>query len=511
MKFYTRPPERLFVYVSGNSGEIEEVCSSLTFIDKKAVKQYRRSVEAGESMEPPQPVTFFDLQEQRLLYGHLPMLLKELDNRRIKYDIDDLILKMQSSKNDVSVDNLLTIDYRDYQLGAISSALNDKNGIIKVATAGGKTIVAAGVIKSINKPSLFLVTQIPLLHQAVSSFQRFGISNIGVIGDGKKNIGVHTVADARWLSRLVKTDKDIRKWITGVDVLIVDECHRAAANSWLSVILSASRSEYRIGLSGTPFESRVEGESIRDIQITGLFGPIIYEIGARDLMDQGHIARPSIYMVPIDKPKVNRGAVRSKWRGNQGKQYNKIYEEGIVFHPTRNKTASQIIFTLVKKHGLQTLVLVNQIRHGQEIVEMLDAMGVKSVFVAGDKQVFIPNGKVFEDEIENFKSKTVERFANGEFEVMIGSPVFSEGYDLPGGMVEALVLMGGGKGLIPVLQRLGRALRPKPGLNEVVVIDFYDKQHFYLENHSRKRENEYGAEGYEVQGWGEFVSRFVSG
>ena len=48
-------------------------------------------------------------------------------------------------------------------------------------------------------------------------------------------------------------------------------------------------------------------------------------------------------------------------------------------------------------------------------------------------------------------------------------------------------MAGGGKSRIKNLQRIGRGLRRKEGLNEVYIIDFDDKTHVYLASQSKKR------------------------
>jgi len=510
LKITHSPDDRLFLYVKGMPEEIDAVRQSLTFVDQKLWKEYQRALEAGQPMEPPTPVCFFDDDRSRFLLGHWPIVRDDAVQQYIPMEV-------YLPKDAATVPEVLPLEgitYRDYQLEAIQIALAKRYGIIKQATAAGKTIVAAGILTSANRPSLYLVTQVPLLHQGLASFQRFGVPDLGIVGDGNRRIDRNTVADARYLAQLIKRgDTEIVNWLSGVEVLIVDECHRAPAAGWTTVVLSCPASRIRIGLSGTPFESR-DRESLRDIQLIGMFGnsegdALIYETPARELMESGFIAKPKIYMVPIHAPKVNRPAIKTRWA--RGRQYHKIYDEGIVSHSTRNTRATQIIYTLVRKAGLQTLVLVQQIDHGRKILESLTSMGISAVFVAGNKQVFYAGQEEAEtDIITNFRSETVSRFARREFEVLIGSPVFSEGYDLPNGMVEAAVLLSGGKGLIPVLQRLGRALRPKPDNNEVVIIDFFDSQHFYLEAHSKRRSNEYQAEGYEVYGWGHFIRDFLS-
>lgn len=505
MKIYTRDKECLYLYVEGDFHELEFIDRALTFVDEKKERDYQMALKSKAFyVTKPEPIKFFDRENSRFLSGMLPYLSSQLIEiggaSAVQFEIDEELPNKP-------IKDLYSFEYRDYQRNSIEAALNSKRGIIKVATAGGKTSLAGGIIKSLDQPSLFLVTQVPLLHQAVNSFRNFGIRDIGVIGDRRKEPGYHTIADARYLSQLIKKDKNIRKFVKQVRVLITDEVHRSAANSWLTSIIACEHIERIFGLSGTPFESRMK-ETIRDLQIKGIFGDVIYEVTARELMEQGYIAKPKIYMLSVTGGALKHGPI-TNFR-NRGRQYNRIYTDGIVKHKERNNKAIDALYMLSKINDFSTLVLVNQIKHGTYIIDALHALGIPSVFLAGNKAVWKPGlSEPEQDVIIDFKSETVADFADGKYKVLVGSPVLGEGYDLPGDMVEAMVVLSGGKGLIPVLQRLGRALRPKSGSNEVVVIDFHDYQHFYLENHSRRREAEYKSEGYEVFGEEEFINEFM--
>lgn len=503
MKIYNKQGEYLYYYVSGNFQELAFLKSILTFRDKKKERDYQMALQSKAFyVKEPEPIHFFDEENSRFLGGLLPYVEGKLKSAGGSYT-----LSIKDKVPAKEVQSLYSFSYRKYQQEAIETALSKRRGLIKLATAAGKTAIAGGIIKSLDIPSLFLVTQVPLLHQAAKSFRNFGVRDIGIIGDRRKDFDVHTIADARYLSQLLKSSREAREFVKRVRVVVTDECHRSAANSWLSSILSCSFTEYVFGMSGTPFESRNE-DSIRDIQIKSIFGDVIYEVTARDLLEEGYIAKPIIYMFSVNGGRLSHGAI-TNFR-MRGRQYNKIYVDGIVNHKERNSKAVDAIYVLSQLHDLSVLVLVNHIKHGVLIIDKLKALGIPAVFLAGNKVVYYQGREEPEqDLVENFQSETVKRFASGEFKVLVGSPVLGEGYDLPGDMVEALILLSGGKGLIPVLQRLGRALRPKPGSNEVIVIDFLDHQHFYLENHSRRRSSEYIAEGYDVFGEEKFINDFM--
>jgi superfamily II DNA or RNA helicase len=59
--------------------------------------------------------------------------------------------------------------------------------------------------------------------------------------------------------------------------------------------------------------------------------------------------------------------------------------------------------------------------------------------------------------------------------------------------------MSGQRNYRRVIQRIGRALRPKPGDNKTLIIDFMDHTHFYLTAQSRARIKVYEHDNYRYE------------
>jgi superfamily II DNA or RNA helicase len=230
------------------------------------------------------------------------------------------------------------------------------------------------------------------------------------------------------------------------------------------------------------------------------------------LKEEGYIASPDIYILPVGGVVRTRSQRTFYSQAQRGKEYNRVYKEGITQNETRNSLATQVIFALSKVHNKKTLVIVQHIEHGLDILQRIQDLGVRAVFVIGNNKVYYdPTGDPQKDEVSDFRSETVTRFIAGEFDALIASPVFGVGYNLPGEAVDAGVILSGGRGHGAVLQRLGRSLRPRGGDNRVIIVDFFDSQHFYLSAQSKKRVQEYETEGHAVLGWKEFSSRFLVG
>jgi superfamily II DNA or RNA helicase len=74
-----------------------------------------------------------------------------------------------------------------------------------------------------------------------------------------------------------------------VDVLIVDECHRAASATGMRALALVDAS-WRIGMSGTPFDRTDGGNAL----VVGLLGPQVYHIGIEELTKLGFLTPGSI-------------------------------------------------------------------------------------------------------------------------------------------------------------------------------------------------------------------------
>ena len=80
-------------------------------------------------------------------------------------------------------------ELRDYQQKAIdnlraSIASGNKRVVLQVPTGGGKTAIAGAIIASAldrGKRAIFTVPALSLITQTVSSFERDGVDEIGVI------------------------------------------------------------------------------------------------------------------------------------------------------------------------------------------------------------------------------------------------------------------------------------------------------------------------------------------
>lgn len=378
----------------------------------------------------------------------------------------------------VEDDALVGVTLRDDQLRVVAAALGEGRGLLHVATGGGKTEIGAVVIKALVRlRCLFLVHTKQLLKQARERIAlRLGTieEHIGVIGDGRFEPKHITVATVQSLTR-GRGDAQkrvIAKYLKTIRLLILDETHHASAKTFYHLVQRVD-APWRFGMSGTPF-GLADGKGLL---VEAAFGPVVERVTNEELIGLGVNARPTIRMIEVTEPELDDDL---DWRT--------VYQEGIVLNEARNAAVVEEAAAFARK-GWPTLVLVRELWHGDKLAQGLQAQRVRHAFV---------HGQMPTDEVERHK----HRFVEGKVLVLIASPIFGEGVDLPAvdefPGVRALVIADGGQSVANVLQKIGRGLRKKKGDNLLAVVDFADTTHKWLARHSQERVALYEGEGFEV-------------
>jgi superfamily II DNA or RNA helicase len=413
--------------------------------------------------------------------GMLQRVQKALKKAKYKVRVKDTrpcVEEAPKALQRVSEGMLKGVKLRDYQLDAIRSGLEHRGGICQLATNAGKTAVGAGYIEALGRPiTLYMVPNRKLVAQAkrdLAGFLGMQPDDIGVIQGGKFEPKQITIAITNsLLPRSAAKRKAINKYLKTVQHLILDEVHHAAAKTWMQVVKKCS-AYWRFGLSGTPFD-RSDG---RSAYVEAYCGPAVARVTNKELIQRGFSAKPKIRLKSISKViDYHDNEV------NLDGTYDEVYKAGIV----RNKYFHERIVRDALKHvakGRPTFILIREYEHGFALMDRFEEHGFGRVeFV---------HGKMSEEDIEDAK----KRFADGETQILIVSPVFGEGQSIP--EIRGLVIGDDFKSVILTLQRIGRGLRKKKGDNTLHMTEYAHFTHRYLTEHSDIRVRRYEKEGFEV-------------
>lgn len=429
--------------------------------------------------------------ENSLRNHDMPFEKEELPSLEIK-DIEDDLLSYGPDP----------ITLRDYQCIAIRKAISSYRGIFNVATGGGKTEIIIGTalmmeLESDKKhTSLTVVPSKSSLKQIYRRFRNRGIKNVGRLGGNHKEWDKdHIVATASMLaSRIKAEDHRVLKLLRNVYLLMFDEVHHlGTAPSWQSVALNCTAPR-RFGFSGSPWASGMpfveltneEDSKYADFRVTAHVGETLLYLPSKLLRDMGVIIDPKIYVLPVTEPSLKNNPF-PKWRW--------VYTNGIVQNEQRN---TLIVDTICKLHerGHRVATLVVSIAHGTDLLRRLHSRGLSAAFTKGNDEVITFDGKKVKKH-KDAGEKYRDSFLDGGIDTLIGSVVIDEAMDLPA--MSALILAGGMKSPIRAVQRIGRAIRTAEGKDEAIIIDFRDRQHYFLNNHTSKRLRIYDAHEYEYE------------
>ena len=239
-------------------------------------------------------------------------------------------------------------------------------------------------------------------------------------------------------------------------------CHHMPAADTYSVAM-VYNSPVRIGLSATPM--RVDG---RELKIFGAIGDICARITPVDLIRRGYLTEPRF--VILDPPYIKMRKVKS-WQD--------AYYDGIVANQYRNQMIVETARELMEA-GHKVYVHVERIEHG----DILSTMFGDIPFIHGSTP-------------KKTRDETIAKFAGDELNCLV-STLLGEGVDIP--TMTAIIMAGGLKTPVGVVQKVGRALRKSPGKEEAIIVDFRDKGP-WLSQHFQERMDVYR------ETYGEYVER----
>ncbi len=419
--------------------------------------------------------------------GLLSDARKSLKKNQVEFTLVDCRKRPDATAN-LSLSKSLTV--RDYQREVIDNACKGERGVIQIATGGGKTVCAAGIISKLNvAPFIFFVTSRDLLTQAKESLEENLCQNgqpiqIGQVGGGIidiKDVNVMTVQTAvravgeKWDSKhkfdsddsddktpIEQRRADILAVLKSAKGIICDEVQHWRADTCQLVARALDNAYYTYGLSATPY--RDDGD---DLMINACFGKKITEISASELIRKNWLVRPSIKIVHIKSE-------TSKFR-----QWQQLYKDQVSENDKYNKIVSVITNTYVR-NGRFVLVLVQQLKHGKTLAAMIPG----SVYLSGNS----PKKK---------REQSLNQLRNKEISCIVSTVIFDEGIDVSS--LDTVILAGQGKSRVRAMQRIGRILRIAPGKTKATAIDFRIHQK-YLLDHSKEREKMYRTEEeYEIE------------
>jgi superfamily II DNA or RNA helicase len=365
------------------------------------------------------------------------------------------------------------LDLRDYQIDAMKIMLNNFNGVIKAGTGSGKTELFIAYCKLTKLKTLILFKEIKLAHQTMERMKKAGV-DAGIV-QGNNIDQNHQVVMAT-----VQSGHKIDN-INQFDCIIVDESHNSNRVQYQEIL--CGKFKYRWGFSATPYTPK---DKLKNFKVKMWFGEILFDIAAKELIDEGYLAKPLITFYEVNKATKNvkkkDGTTIQKEVVICDYKYKSAEQAGIIHNAYRNKMIQAFANTLPGT----SLVLVRYVdNHGQILADHIK----DSYFLSGKNKL--------QERVD--VTKMLEK---NEIKTIVASTIFDEGISIDN--VYNVILAGGGVSYIKTLQRIGRGCRLHTDENgnkktSFRVIDFLDITNPILERQSRERIKFCQSEGYEVK------------
>lgn len=340
---------------------------------------------------------------------------------------------------------------RPYQKRIVDNAeralRSKKNTLVVSPTGSGKTVMMASLCDRIGGRTLVLQHRDVLLAQNMNRFRKTSpLRRISIFNASEKSWKGDTVFSmVPTLARHVDT-------IPAIDLILQDECHHLAAESFGRIISAAKEKNPGVMLGGfTATPARADKKSLRRF-----FDNVADKITLRELIGMGFLVPPKAYTVDIG---VREQLEAIKSPSDFGDQtavsdiMNTVPLNGSVVKNWKDRA-----------EGRQTIIFAATVQHARDVAKAFCDAGIKAEVVTGETT-------------NDDRVGLLARFDRGQTQVVANCAVLNEGFDSP--IASCVVLLRQTSSKSPLIQMVGRVLRVidqelYPGVikSNAIVLDF---------------------------------------
>lgn len=338
----------------------------------------------------------------------------------------------------MTVTDRQSVVLRDYQLDAVEEIRGSFKVFNRVCyvlpTGGGKTITFSYVTQNAcakGKGVVIIAHRREIVVQISKALKNMGVPH-GIVAPGFR--ATTDAVQVAMVQTLVKRLGAIPK----PDLLVIDECHHAAAGSWLK-IMSAWKGCKVLGVTATPIRLDKKGLSVA-------FDDMVCGPSMKQLIDRGALAPYLYFAPPCELDLSSLTTVGGDWDGEE-------LDEIVI--------KSQAVGNAIEHYqrylnGKQALVFCASVRGAEVISQMFSQAGIPALAVDGE----MDTGE---------RARRLRMLETGELKIIASCMIISEGFDVPA--VSGAILLRPTMSLSLFLQQVGRSLRPKEGGGCAIILD----------------------------------------
>lgn len=308
-----------------------------------------------------------------------------------------------------------------------------KSVLVQLSTGGGKTVVAAGMIKAAmakGSRSIFIVPRRELMRQTAETFNNYDIPHGYVSAGMPGNPFAQTwIATAGTLARRLDN-------APSVHVAFIDECHFGGAELDRIIRHYQASGAWVIGLSATPL--RTNGKAMGDWFDAMVCGPSPAQLIATGRLSDYRLfapSRPDMTGIKTVAGDYAKGQLAERMEGDRVLIGNAVEQ--------------------YKRHasGLLDLAFCTSLKHGEIVASMFRDAGIASAAISGAMD-------------DAARDRLIRAFARRELQVLCSVDLLTFGFDLASSArmavtVEAMSDLRPTKSLTLQSQKWGRVMRAK--------------------------------------------------
>ena len=304
-----------------------------------------------------------------------------------------------------------------------------RSPMLMLPTGGGKTRIAAEIIKGAlakSKRVAFVVPAVVLVNQTVDAFEAEGIHAIGVLQ------GVHPRTDRDAPVQICSVQTLARRRRPEVDLVIVDEAHQMHKEifRWMADCPNI----IFIGLSATPW-SRGLGK---------YYDHLVIAATTRELIDASYLSPFKAY-APSEPDLAGVRTIAGEFQ-----------QDELADAMDRPAITGDIVETWLKRgEDRPTIAFCVNRNHAKHIAERFESAGVAVEYLDGETS-------------REDREAVFARFRSGATKILCSVGVLTTGFDAD---VRCIIDAQPTKSRILFVQKIGRGLRTAPGKDHLVILD----------------------------------------
>lgn len=325
------------------------------------------------------------------------------------------------------------MEQRAYQVHAVARIREAclSGPVVAVAPTGsGKTVIACRILDAaVAKGSKCLIVAHTreIIQQTAARFVQAGL-HTGIVMAG-------TEPDPDAMVQVASIQTLSRRALPEARVVILDECHHAVSNSYVTLMRHyAERRAAIIGLTATP--ERLDGRGLGSVG----FKSLVQVATAPEMIAQGYLVRPRILVPPpvAFKEEVARGD----------------YTPSSLTDFANRLEGNPVEHYLTHARGRKGVVFACNIEHSQDLVRRFLERGVRAYHIDGDTP-------------RSYRDQALAALRCGDLDLLSNCMILGEGWDLPD--LEVAILARPTKSRALHRQQIGRVMRPSAHKQALVI------------------------------------------